>query len=53
MTLADLEAMGWEFMQTAVDEYTWVKYDKHGNEVGRQGDATWTADFRQSEADNE
>ncbi len=38
-----LEQMGWEFMPTGSEEWTWLKFDGDAL-TATQGDATWVHD---------
>ena len=37
--------LGWEFMPTGPEEWEWVKFDKDGSIIARQGDGDWAEDL--------
>jgi hypothetical protein len=45
--IAALEALGWDFLPYAPNEWQWMKFDPHGGQrIAIQGDRTWAADLR-------
>ncbi len=45
MNLREMEALGWVFSITGPNEGEWVKFEKGGCVVARQGSATWRMDL--------
>lgn len=44
--IAALEALGWDFVQYAPEEWEWKKFNEATGEcIARQGDATWAYDI--------
>ena len=39
-----LKDLGWKFMMSGPNEFTWLKFDKDGKCIAQQCDAVWAAD---------
>lgn len=42
--VSKLEALGWDFVPTAPDEYDWLKFANDGEIIARGGDEVWAKD---------
>ena len=45
-TIIVLKKMGWEFMQTGLEEWQWLKFDKDECVTSHQGSLVWADDVR-------
>lgn len=39
-----MKDLGWQFVPTGPEEWTWIKFDKFGRAVAYQGDEVWRRD---------
>ncbi len=40
-----LKKLGWVFVPTGPEEWEWIKFDKGGEPIGRQGSEHWKQDL--------